>query len=103
MSLIGNEQTELFTMDTSFGITKSEGSVSKPTEAYSLGTQDFFALAARLALVETLYDKELPFVMLDEPFAHFDDKKCATALKVLKRISEKNQIIYLTCSKSRAI
>ncbi len=103
MSLIGNEQTELFTMDTSFGITKSEGSVSKPTEAYSLGTQDFFALAARLALVETLYDKELPFVMLDDPFAHFDDKKCATALKVLKRISERNQIIYLTCSKSRAI
>ncbi len=103
MSVIGNEQAELFTMDTSFGITKSEGSVSKPTEAYSLGTQDFFALAARLALVETLYDKELPFVMLDDPFAHFDDKKCATALKVLKRISEKNQIIYLTCSKSRAV
>ena len=103
MNLIGNENAALFTMDTSFGITKSEGSASKPTEAYSLGTQDFFALAARLALVETLYDKELPFVMLDDPFAHFDDKKCATALKVLKRISEKNQIIYLTCSKSRAI
>jgi uncharacterized protein YhaN len=65
--------------------------------------QDFFTLAARLALVETLYDKELPFVMLDDPFAHFDDKRCQTALKVLKRISEKNQIIYLTCSKSRAI
>ena len=103
MNLIGNENAALFTMDTSFGITKSEGSASKPTEAYSLGTQDFFALAARLALVETLYDKELPFVMLDDPFAHFDDKKCATALKVLKRISEKNQIIYLTCSKSRVI
>ncbi len=103
MNVIGNENAELFTMDTSFGITKSEGSISKPTEAYSLGTQDFFALAARLALVDTLYDKELPFVMLDDPFAHFDDKKCATALKVLKRISEKNQIIYLTCSKSRAV
>ena len=103
ISVIGNEQAELFTMDTSFGITKSEGSVSKPTEAYSLGTQDFFALAARLALIETLYDKELPFVMLDDPFAHFDDKKCATALKVLKRISDRHQIIYLTCSKSRAI
>ena len=103
MSMIGEESTELFTMDTSFGITKSEGGGSRPTEAYSLGTQDFFALAARLALVETLYDNELPFVMLDDPFAHFDDKKCATALKVLKRISEKNQIIYLTCSKSRAV
>ena len=103
MRLIGNENPDEFTMDTSFGITKNDGGTSKPTEAYSRGTQDFFTLAARLALVETLYDKELPFVMLDDPFAHFDDKKCATALKVLKRISEKNQIIYLTCSKSRAI
>ena len=103
VKVIGNENAELFTMDTSFGITKSEGGQSKPTEAYSLGTQDFFALAARLALIETLYDKELPFVILDDPFAHLDDKKCATALKVLKRISEKNQIIYLTCSKSRAV
>ena len=103
MTLIGNEQPELFTMDTSFGITRSEGGQSKPTEAYSLGTRDFFTLAARLALVKTLYDGELPFVILDDPFAHFDDKKCATALKVLKRISEKNQIVYLTCSKSRAI
>ena len=103
MRLIGNENPDEFTMDTSFGITKNDGGTSKPTEAYSRGTQDFFTLAARLALVETLYDKELPFVRLDDPFAHFDDKKCATALKVLKRISEKNQIIYLTCSKSRAI
>ena len=103
MRTIGNEDAERFTMDTSFGITKNEGGTSKPTEAYSIGTQDFFSLAARLALVETLYDKELPFVILDDPFAHFDDKKCATALKVLKRISDKNQIIYFTCSKSRAV
>ncbi len=103
MRTIGNEDAERFTMDTSFGITKNEGGTSKPTEAYSVGIQDFFSLAARLALVETLYDKELPFVILDDPFAHFDDKKCATALKVLKRISERNQIIYFTCSKSRAV
>jgi uncharacterized protein YhaN len=103
MRLIGNEDPEQFTLDTSFAITKNDGGTSKPTEAYSRGMQDFFTLAARLALVETLYDKELPFVMLDDPFAHFDDKRCQTALKVLKRISEKNQIIYLTCSKSRAI
>ena len=103
MHLIGNEDPDDFTMDTSFGITKKDSGTSKPTEAYSQGTQDFFTLAARLALVETLYDKELPFVMLDDPFAHFDDRKCATALKVLKKISDKNQIIYFTCSKSRAI
>jgi len=100
---IGNENPELFTMDTSFALTKSEGAKSQPTEAYSLGIRDVFSLCSRLALVDSLYENESPFVILDDPFAHFDDKKCQAALKTVKKMADKKQIIYLTCSKSRSI
>ena len=100
---IGNENPEQFTMDTSFGLVKSEGAKSQPTEAYSLGTRDVFSLCSRLALVDSLYENESPFIILDDPFAHFDDKKCQAALKSIKKMADKKQIIYLTCSKSRAL
>ena len=101
--MIGNESPEKFTMDTSFGLVKSEGAKSQPTEAYSLGTRDVFSLCSRLALVDSLYEGEGPFIILDDPFAHFDDKKCQAAIKCIKKMAEKKQIIYLTCSKSRAV
>ena len=103
LKVIGNDDPTLFTMDTSFGVTRSEGGQSKPQEAYSLGTREMFALVSRLALIDSLYDKELPFILLDDPFVHFDDKRTQAALKALKRIADKKQIIYLTCSKSRSV
>ncbi|MBQ8689642.1 MAG: AAA family ATPase [Clostridia bacterium] len=103
ISAIGNDDPELFSMDTSFAVMRSEGGNSMPTEAYSLGTRELFSLASRLALVDSLYEKELPFIILDDPFAHFDDGRAALALKLIKRLADKRQIIYFTCSKSRAI
>lgn len=100
---IGNECGDDFVMDTSFGIKRSEGASSMPTEAYSLGTRDLYSLAARLALVDALYENELPFIILDDPFVHLDDEKTEAALKLLRQISEKKQIIYLTCSASRSL
>lgn len=103
LNVIGNDDPELFTLDTSFAVMKSEGGQSKPQEAYSLGTREFFSLASRLALVDSLYDTEEPFILLDDPFVYFDDKRTQSAVKALRRIADKKQIIYFTCSKSRAI
>ena len=103
VSLMSGEAPELFTLSVDFGITKSIGSVSKPEEAYSLGTRELYALAARLALNDSLYDVDKPFIILDDPFAHLDDKRYAASAKIIKRLAGARQIIYLTCSKSRAI
>ena len=94
---------ESFEMDTDFGVTKIEGGASKKIEAYSRGTRDLFNLAARLALVDSLYEKEYPFILLDDPFTSFDDKKTSAAIKLLREIGKDKQIIYFTCSKSRSI
>lgn len=99
--LIICDDPELFTMDTSFALLRSEGGDSKPTEAYSLGTRELFSLAMRLSLIDSLYEKEYPFIMLDDPFAHFDDKRTALGLKLISKIAEEKQIIYFTCSEAR--
>lgn len=100
---IGGITGESFEMDTDFGITKQEGATTRGVEAYSRGTRDFFNLAARLALVDSLYEKESPFIILDDPFTAFDDKKTLAALKLLRELGKDRQIIYFTCSKSRSV
>lgn len=100
---IGGIIGESFEMDTDFSITKQEGATTKSVDAYSRGTRDLFNLAARLALVDSLYEKESPFILLDDPFTAFDDKKTAAALKLLTELSRDRQIIYFTCAKSRSI
>ena len=100
---IGGISGESFEMDTDFGITKQEGASTRPTDAYSRGTRDLFNLAARLALVDSLYEKESPFIILDDPFTAFDDKRTAAAVKSIREIARDRQIIYFTCSKSRGI
>nr|MBE6545051.1 hypothetical protein [Oscillospiraceae bacterium] len=101
--IIGGISGESFEMNTDFGITKQEGASTRSLEAYSRGTRDLFNLASRLALVDSLYEKEKPFIILDDPFTAFDDKKIDAALKLLREFSKERQIIYFTCSKARSI
>ncbi len=101
VGLIGNERGEYF-MDTNFAVTKLEGAKAHSTEAYSRGMRDLYDLAARFALIDSLYEREEPFVILDDPFCTLDDKKCKAAIAVLEDFSREKQIIYFTCSASRA-
>ena len=100
---IGGITGESFEMDTDFGVTKQEGASTRAVEAYSRGTRDLFNLAARLALVDSLYEKEKPFIILDDPFTAFDDEKTGAALKLLREFGKERQIIYFTCAESRSV
>lgn len=99
---IGGEGDESFVMDTDFGISRLEGASARPSEAYSRGTRDLYNLATRLALVDSLYDGEKPFIILDDPFTALDDKKVKEALRLLREFAKQKQIIYFTCSDSRS-
>lgn len=103
IALIGKDSGDGFVMTTSFEIMKSEGGEYKDSEAYSRGIRDMYALATRLALIDSLYEGESPFVILDDPFAYFDDARLSGAKAVLRALAKEKQIIYLTCSDSRAI
>lgn len=75
----------------------------KPLESYSLGNQIMVTLCMRLALIDCMYPKEKPFVILDDPFAAFDDKRMEECKELLKKVSNKYQIIYFTCQESREV
>ena len=92
-----------FSLDTEFSLSRTEGSQTHPESSYSRGTRDLYALAIRLSLLDSLYEGEAPFIILDDPFIAFDDEKVKRAVSVLKKLSSTRQIIYLTCSEARAI
>jgi uncharacterized protein YhaN len=100
---IGNEDPSAFALDTSFALRKTERGLTANSESYSLGTREFYSLATRFALTDALYTESSPFMVLDDPFCHYDDKKCAAALKILKKLAKHRQIIYFTCSDSRTV
>ncbi len=102
VSSIGSSTGE-FVLDTDFTLTKYEGAVARKTESYSKGTRDLYLFALRLALTESLYEKDVPFIILDDPFMSFDDKTLSRAKSALREIGKTRQIIYFTCSEARAV
>jgi len=73
----------------------------KPAEALSRGEQDLIAFCARLSLIDSIFTEETPFLLLDDPFVNLDDENHARAFALLKKLSERFQIFYTLCSKSR--
>ena len=69
----------------------------------SAGTQDLVEICKRFALVDLVFDKEKPFIVLDDPFINLDDKNLEIARQILKSLSTKYQIILLTCHSSRKL
>jgi DNA repair exonuclease SbcCD ATPase subunit len=67
-----------------------------PESGLSVGTTEQIYLAARLALAELIAEDKSSVMILDDPFAGYDQKRMENAMKVLKEISENHQILLLT-------
>ena len=65
------------------------------------GLADMLGLCIRVALLDTMYTKEKPFIVMDDPFSNMDEAKINGGKKFLDEISKEYQVIYLTCHKSR--
>lgn len=98
---ICKENGNAFALDTDFALRKTENGLTNSAESYSLGTRELYSLITRLALIEALYEKATPFIILDDPFCHFDDARCSLALEAILNLSKDKQIIYFTCAETR--
>lgn len=65
----------------------------------SFGTVDQINFALRIALSEEIGAGKFP-IILDEPFAHFDDDRLLNTLDMLNKIKEERQVILFTCHKT---
>ncbi len=69
-----------------------------PVSALSNGTIDQLYLSLRIAVTETVFNiKERLPLILDEPFAQYDDKRTENALKLISELGKKQQVIIFTC------
>jgi len=69
-----------------------------PEKSLSKGTLDQVYLALRLALVQSVSaeGESIP-MLLDDPFANYDDARLERSLRLVLRLSESNQIVLFTC------
>ena len=69
-----------------------------PEKSLSKGTVDQIYLALRLALIQAISeDKEASPMLLDDPFANYDDIRLERTLRLLDKLAHENQILLFTC------
>lgn len=73
----------------------------KETDYLSAGLFDLVYICKRFALVDLLFKKEKPIMILDDPFVNLDDENLKRAKNLIKELSQEYQIIMMTCQKSR--
>ena len=101
LNLITGENFENLKLDIDFNISFEEYGKYRDVDYYSKGYKNIIDLCMRLALIDALFDKEKPFVVLDDPFVNMDDVKIENAKQFLHELSKTYQLIYFSCHESR--
>ena len=94
---------ERITMTKNFEIRFDRHGQERSEKHLSAGQKSICALCFRLALIKNMYAGQKPFLLLDDPFVHLDEKHLEKARALLKELSADFQIVYFTCHQSRAL
>lgn len=89
------------TIDSDFGVAIYDGDAARDVAGYSTGYQDLLDICLRMALVDTVFQAEPPFLIMDDPFTSLDEDKIRRAFLLLEALASKYQVIYFTCHPSR--
>ena len=90
-------------LDIDFNVRIEEDDKVHVAEGYSTGYCDLIDFCMRLALVDTLFEKEQPFLVLDDPFVNLDADRLDKALELINIMGINKQIIYFVCHPIRAV
>ncbi len=100
--LTGQKALE-YKLDVNSNLTAVFYGMQRDSRLLSQGYQDLLGLCMRMAFVDSMYQDEKPFLILDDPFVNLDEEKTSKGLELLEKIGQEYQIIYFTCHKSRDI
>ena len=102
LSILCETEAPEAVMDKSFEVRLREGGQTRSMESFSRGWRDAVELCVRLSLTDALYaEGEAPFLLLDDPLVNLDDKRLDAARRLIERVSEKYQIVYMVCHRDR--
>ena len=99
--LMAGQNGEAIHMDANTRLHIMEQNQPRELVYQSPGKQDLIGICMRMALVEAMYQKEKPFLVMDDPFVNLDEKRTEGGRRFLQEISKKYQVIYFTCHESR--
>ena len=88
-------------LDANLNAEVNENGSNKKIDFLSTGYKDLIYICMRLSLIESLFEDEKPFIILDDPFVNLDEEKIENAMKLIKTKAEKYQIIYFVCHECR--
>lgn len=98
--IIGKDKMNMF-MDKELQIKPEQYGATREMAYFSAGYTDIVRLCMHFALVDVLFEETDCFIILDDPFVNLDDEKTKEALGLLKELSSRRQLVYLTCNSSR--
>ena len=84
-------------LDVKLQVRIPEAGASRELAYFSAGEQDLIRIAERFAIVDAIYEREQPVLILDDPFVNLDRERQERALRFLEERAEKWQMIYFTC------
>ena len=100
-ALLTGKSNEEFVLDDHLNLSLKSAGKKRDISLMSEGYRDLIGLCMRMALIETMYVVEKPFLILDDPFVNLDNSKMGEAMKFLEKISKEYQMIYFSCHSSR--
>lgn len=98
--IIGKDKLNIF-MDKELQVKPEQYGEAREMAYFSTGYTDIVRLCMHFALVDVLFEETDCFIVLDDPFVNLDDEKTKEAINLLKELSKRRQIVYLTCHSSR--
>ena len=92
-----------FTIDADFNVSYETDGITRDYSSFSSGLKQLVDFALRLGLIDALFTKESPFIIIDDAFALLDQNYFELCKKLLNSVSKDKQIIYFTPHPSRSI
>ena len=75
---------------------------AKSIEYLSSSTKDIAYICLRIALLDLLFDNEMPPVLCDDSFSRLDRNRLENLSKVISAVSRKTQVFIFTCHELEA-
>ena len=100
INIINGEKLDT-NIDVKLNVKVQEYGEKKNIDYLSAGYKDLIGICMRFALVDALFENEIPFIILDDPFVNLDKDKIEKAKQVVAELSKKYQVIYFVCHESR--
>lgn len=100
LELINGKEMDV-NLDVKLNVQINEQGSNKELNYFSTGYKDLIYICMRLSLIDSLFEEEKPFIILDDPFINLDENKIKNATNLLKNISQNYQTIYFICHQSR--